>query len=102
VLAHEPPGRDAPGTAAIESAICARVGGVTLRLYGHTHEYQHNETNAIIAGNAGAPLSFGAVYGFVVVEQRADGNVIVTAYELGRPSTIVDSFVLTPAGAPAP
>jgi hypothetical protein len=100
VIAHEPAGRrDAPGSVLIESAIRARAGGVTLRLYGHTHEYQHQSANAIIVGNAGAPLaSATGHYGFVVVDQRADGNLVVTAYEIGRPPMVVDTFAVTPAG----
>lgn len=101
VIAHEPAGRrEAPGSPFIEDAIRARPGGVTLRLYGHTHEYSHPLPNAIITGNAGAPLaSLSGSYGFVVVAQRADGNLVVTAYDVGRPPMVVDSFVLTPAGA---
>ena len=101
VIAHEPPGdREAPGSVAIETSLRARVGGVTLRLYGHTHEYRHLSANAIIAGNAGAPLQVATgQYGFVVVDQRADGNLVVTAYSIGHPAMVVDSFVLTPGGA---
>jgi hypothetical protein len=101
VIAHEPPGRrEAPGSVAIEDAIRARPGGVTLRLYGHTHEYRHQSANAVIVGNAGAPLaSATGTYGFVVVEQRADGDLVVTAYNIGRPAMVADSFVLTPAGS---
>lgn len=101
VIAHEPPGnRQAPGSVAIESAVRARPTGVTLRLYGHTHEYRHVSANAIIAGNAGAPLaSASGEYGFVVVEQRADANLVVTAYTIGHPAMVADSFVLTPGGA---
>ena len=101
VIAHEPPGdRQAPGSVAIESAVSARAGGVTLRLYGHTHEYRHLLGNAIIAGNAGAPLaSATGQYGYVVVDQRADGDLVVTAYTIGRPAMVADSFVLTPGGA---
>ena len=100
VIAHEPAGRrEAPGSRFIEAAIAGRPGGVTLRLYGHTHEYQHLAPNAIIAGNAGAPLaSLSGHYGFVLVDQRADGNLVVTAYEIGSPPMVVDTFVLTPRG----
>jgi hypothetical protein len=100
VVAHEPPGpREAPGSAAIESAIAARPGGVTLRLYGHSHLYEHPHPNAIITGNAGAPLSsFAGCYGFAGIAQRDDGNLVVTAYDVGRPPMVVDSFVLTPGG----
>jgi hypothetical protein len=103
VIAHEPPTSDpGPGSAIIENALRTRAGGVTLRLYGHTHDYRRIATNAIISGNAGAPLSgSGGTYGFVVVEQRADGNVGVTAYDIGRPPMVAASFVLRPDGTSA-
>ncbi len=102
IAAHEPAGeRQAPGSAPIETAIAARPGGVTLRLYGHTHEYRHLAANAVINGNAGAPLSSRrGTYGFATVEQRDDGNLVFTAYDVGTPPMVSDSFVLTPAGAP--
>ena len=55
--AHVPPTAPdlAPGTTPIENAL--RAHPVTLRLYGHSHEYRHFTANAIITGNAGAPLS---------------------------------------------
>ena len=100
VAAHEPPGnREAVGSPFIEASIAARRGGVTLRLYGHTHEYRHAAANAVISGNAGAPLaSTSGSYGVVMVDQRADGNLVVTAYDVGRPPMVADSFVVTPAG----
>ncbi len=100
VIAHEPPADPGPGTAAIEDMIRTRAGGVSMRFYGHTHNYQHVLPNATITGNAGAPLSGGGYYGFVVVEQRADGNLVVTAYEVGRPPMVRDTFVVQPNGMP--
>jgi hypothetical protein len=71
-----------------------------MRLYGHTHEYRRISTNAVISGNAGAPLEVPtSSYGFLMVQQRSDGNVVVTAYDVGTPPTIRDSFVVTPQGA---
>lgn len=101
VAAHEPAGeREAPGSAPIEAAIAARAGGVTLRLYGHTHEYRHLSANAVINGNAGAPLSsMRGTYGFAVVEQRSDGNLVFTAYDVGTPPMVSDTFVLAPDGS---
>jgi len=102
VAAHEPAGeREAPGSVPIEDAIAAR-GGVTLRLYGHTHEYRRLAPNAVINGNAGAPLSSRrGTYGFALVEQRDDGNLVVTAYDVGTPPMVHDSFVLAPDGTPS-
>lgn len=98
VIAHEPPSDPGPGTVDIENAITARTGGVTLRLYGHVHKYDHPLPNAIVTGNAGAPLSGFDTYGFALIEQRADDNIVVTSYAIGTPPTPIDSFVLTPDG----
>jgi hypothetical protein len=101
VVAHEPPTAQVigPGSAAIETAMRARTGGVTLRLYGHTHEYRRINPNGVVSGNAGAPLYMPTdQYGFVMVDQRADGNIIVTAYNVGRPPTVNESWVVTPSG----
>jgi hypothetical protein len=98
VIAHEPPDNAGPGTSEIETAITARTGGVTLRLYGHVHEYAHPLPNAIITGNAGAPLQNYTTYGFAVVDQRADGNVVVTSYNVGTPPSVMETFVLAPDG----
>jgi hypothetical protein len=99
VIAHEPPTSVGPGTSDIENQIAARPGGVTMRLYGHRHRYEHVLPNATITGNAGAPLD-GVTnwYGFVLIDQRADGNLTVTSYEVGNPPTVFESFVLTPGG----
>jgi hypothetical protein len=98
VIAHEPPSDPGPGTTDIENAIATRTGGVTLRLYGHVHKYDHPLPNAIVTGNAGAPLSGFDTYGFALIEQRADDNIVVTSYAIGTPPTPIDSFVLTPDG----
>jgi hypothetical protein len=100
VLAHEPPDSSRPsGSDAIEQAMMRRSGGITLRLYGHVHNYQHPLPNAIVTGNAGAPLTgTGSYFGFVIVQQQEDANLVVTAYEIGSPPMVRDSFVLTPEG----
>ena len=105
VVAHEPPTSNTipPGTMPIEAALALRTGGITLRLYGHVHFYRHTNTNSVVVGNGGAPLSgtsSGAVYGFTVVRQRADGDIVVTAYEVGTPPMVMESFVLHPDGTP--
>ena len=102
VVLHESPDAIGPpaGAPAIEQLVQASGTPVTLHLYGHTHEYRHGRPNIVVSGNAGAPLAnAGGSYGFVIVSQRADGNVVVTAYDVGTPPMVVDSFVLTPAGA---
>ena len=100
VISHIPPSSQrAPASVrTIEDAINARPGGVTLRLYGHTHEYRKLATNAVIVGNGGAPLGGSGNYGFVMVDQRADGDVSVVAYEIGNPPLLRDAFVVHPDG----
>ena len=97
VVAHEPPTSPGPppGSVPIETAISARSPAVTLRMYGHTHDYRQIDTNAVIAGNAGAPLSgTNGTYGFASVMQRADGDIVVTEYSIGRPPMAMGSFVV--------
>ncbi|TAK32428.1 MAG: hypothetical protein EPO40_02590 [Myxococcaceae bacterium] len=58
IVAHEPPdAREAPGTMPIEAQLAMRPGGVTMRLYGHYHEFSHRPAKLFITGNAGAPLA---------------------------------------------
>ncbi len=105
VIAHEPPTSPGipPASDTIEQAVAARAGGVTLRFYGHTHTYRRLFPNGVITGNAGAPLDGSAsAYGFVMVDQRADGNIVVTQYEIGRPPMAVASFVVHADGTNAP
>lgn len=103
VVAHEPPDAIGPpaSSATIEAAIAARPGRVSLRLYGHTHEFRPVTPNGVVTGNAGAPLATGATYhGFVIVQQRDDGNLQITEYEVGSAApTAACSFIVTPAGA---
>ncbi len=70
----------------------------TLFLFGHVHEYSKIGDNRVVTGNGGAPLDSGE-YGYLYVEQRADGNVVATEYAMGGGSP-VDSFVVTPDGKP--
>ena len=99
VIAHETPTDRGPGSLAIEEAVRLRPMPVTLRMFGHFHTYRHLEANAIVVGNAGAPLSTsGSRFGFTIVEQRADGNIVVTAYTVGHPPMVEDTFVLRPDG----
>jgi hypothetical protein len=100
VIAHEPPSDPGPGTSAIEDAMMLRAGGISMRFYGHVHEYSRYGFNATVTGNAGAPLSGSSYYGFIVVEQRDDGNLVVNAYEASHPPIVRDSFVVQPDGSP--
>jgi hypothetical protein len=99
ILRHEPPGQtDAPGRAPSD-AIIAKYP-VTLAIYGHKHEYRRVAANAVISGNAGAPLACGG-YGFLYVVQRPDGNVQVEEHRHDT-GDAVDAWIVTPTGAAAP
>ncbi len=68
----------------------------TLELLGHTHEYRHEDTQHVISGNAGAPLSTGT-YGLLMVEQQTNGNITVT--ELDESSgNATDTWTVSPTG----
>jgi hypothetical protein len=99
VVRHEPTGESqSPGTQPSDAIIDQYP--VTLKLFGHNHEYRHVTTNSVISGNGGANLrTQGTYYGYLMVEQQTNGNVSVTAYDIstGMP---VDTFVVTANGAP--
>lgn len=103
VIRHQPtPDAGKPSTAAGIAGSNAILAGhpVTLYLYGHVHEYNHLTVNAVVTGNAGAPLDAGN-YGWITVTQAPDATITVKAYQLasGLP---VDAWAVTPAGAQAP
>jgi hypothetical protein len=99
VLRHEPPGQtDAPGRAPSDAIIAAHP--LTLGIFGHKHEYRRIGANAVISSNAGAPLACGT-FGFLYVVQRPDGNVQVEERRQDN-GEIVDAWVVTPTGGPAP
>ena len=105
VVAHVPPTAtdDAPGTNIIEMKLAARPGGVTLRLYGHTHDFRRIQVNGVITGNAGAPLnSMTATYGFAMIDQRADGAIQVTEYEAGGMPVPMSTFAVRANGTAMP
>jgi hypothetical protein len=99
VVRHEPTESSTSSLAGVSASDAILAGApVTLHLYGHTHEYRHPSANKVISGNAGAPLAAGWTrYGFVVVRERDDGNIAVSAYDAstGMP---YDSWAVTPAG----
>jgi hypothetical protein len=101
VSRHEQTGDpDAPG-AAPSDAIIAQYP-VTLKMFGHAHEYRRISDNAVISGNGGANLrTQGTYYGYLIVEQHSNGDITVTAYDIstGMP---VDTWAVTPGGRNAP
>ncbi len=99
VAMHEPPDAFGPPAGATEAESIMAGHAITLRLYGHTHEYSHQSPNILVQGNGGAPLrSPSGTYGFADVQQRSDGNIVVTEYNIGSPPMVASSFVMTPGG----
>jgi hypothetical protein len=83
VVRHEPASGShgtAPGAQPSEALL---IGGAayTLELLGHTHEYRHADLRHVISGNAGAPVSGGSHYGFLLIQQGADGKLTATEYD---------------------
>lgn len=69
---------------------------VSIVLSGHNHKYEHAVgSREVIIGTGGAPLVTGARFGYLTVEQREDGKLALTRWDLtaGAP---VDSDLLTP------
>jgi hypothetical protein len=104
VVRHEPDnshGTGAPGLAPTTNLIKGSTH--TLLLEGHSHEYYHvRGTNEVISGNGGAPpTGGGSNYGFLLVEQLADGNIAVS--EVSEASgNITDTWKVTAAGQLVP
>jgi hypothetical protein len=100
---HEPPAdTTAPGVSPSEKLL--DQAPFTLELLGHTHEYRRVDTRRVISGNGGAPLqpntAFGN-YGYLLVEQQANGDLSVS--EMDEATDLpVDTFRVTPTGQAAP
>jgi hypothetical protein len=110
VVRHEPSnghGYGAPGLAPSDALL--QSSKHTLLVEGHSHEYRHSAgSNEVISGNGGAPLGgtesgsvYGSYYGFLLVEQLADGNIAVSEIQesSGNPT---DKWTVTPSGQSAP
>jgi hypothetical protein len=82
VVRHEPATNthgSAPGAQPSEALLPG--ASFTLELMGHTHEYRHEDLQHVISGNAGAPISGGSHYGFLLIEQGSDGKLTATEYD---------------------
>jgi hypothetical protein len=100
IVRHEPADTtETPGVTPSETAM--QAAPYTLALLGHSHEYRHVDTQHVISGNAGAPLSGSSNYGLLLVQQETNGNITVTEYDQvsGAP---LDLWSVTPTGQPAP
>ncbi len=73
----------------------------TLHLTGHTHEFRQDHWNdgsgrTFIIGNGGAPLAQNFTwYGYATVEQVANGNLVLTAYD-AMTNNPMGSFTVAP------
>ena len=96
VVRHEP--SDTPQTPGVvpSDAIMASHP-VTLKLYGHAHEYRRVAINAVISGNGGAPMRTAGNFGYLIVRQLASGNIAVTEFAQGSDMPL-DTWTLNPAG----
>jgi hypothetical protein len=76
VVRHEAASANtAPGVTPSENILSMHP--YTLAIVGHTHTYERSGPREVIIGNGGAPLTGGKNYGFGVVNQRADGAIVV-------------------------
>ncbi len=96
VMRHEPVSdSQAPGVTPSETAI--KAAPFTLELLGHTHEYNHVDTQHVISGNAGAPLSGGGSYGLLIIEQLTSGDINVTEIDEAT-GNATDTWTVSPTG----
>lgn len=102
VVRHEPNnghGTGAPGLVPTTSMLDSTQ--YTLLLEGHSHEYYHaSGTNEVISGNGGAPLN-GSHYGLLLVEQQADGNLVVSEIDEATGNQL-DTWKVSPTGQAVP
>jgi hypothetical protein len=68
----------APGTTPSEAIVKAH--SFTLEICGHSHTYRRRD-NRVVFGNGGAPLTGDKDYGYGLVQQRADGVIVVDAID---------------------
>ena len=77
VMRHEPPDTtETPGVTPSENII--HQFPLTLELLGHSHYYRRVDTQHVICGNGGAPISgggHGSNYGFLMITQQNDGSL---------------------------
>ena len=96
VIRHEASNdQSAPGVGPSDALMMGAP--LTVGFFGHTHVYQRIDPSHIIAGNGGAPLDSGTQYGFVLVKQRVDGKLSLSAIDqaTGNP---IDAWAVTPDG----
>ncbi len=100
VVRHEPSDDPtAPGVTPSDALLNAAP--FTLELLGHSHEYRKLDSQHVISGNGGAPLSGHGSFGFLMIDLRADGTVSVSEIDAstGMPK---DNYRITAVGRAAP
>jgi hypothetical protein len=101
LVRHEAPTvTDAPGVSPSEMVVLGHP--FTMELLGHSHEFSRLDTKHLISGNAGAPLANmgnGTNYGFVLVEQQADGVLQLSEIDEAT-GNVTEAWKVTPAGDP--
>ena len=98
VMRHEASNdQSAPGVGPTDTLLMGAP--LTVGFFGHTHVYQRIDPSHVIAGNGGAPLDSGTQYGFVLVKQRPDGNLSLTAIDqaTGNPDRRLGGHARGPA-----
>jgi hypothetical protein len=94
VVRHEPPSvTQTVGVAPSETIIHRHP--LTLELLGHFHRYQRIDGKHLISGNAGAPLSSGAHYGYLLVDLMTNGNLAVSEIDQAT-GEVTDTFTVCP------
>jgi hypothetical protein len=97
IVRHVPPSTTAPGVTESETLIHAAP--YTIELLGHFHEYKRLDAQHVISGNGGAPSRAGEVagFGYLLVEQQANGNLSATEFDQTTGNAI-DTWMITPDG----
>ncbi|HZS36218.1 MAG TPA: metallophosphoesterase [Polyangia bacterium] len=94
---HVPPGTSAPGVNESEALLAAAP--FTVELLGHAHEYRRVDAKHVISGNGGAPSRATEIagFGFLLIEQEANGNLAATEFD-ETTGNAIDTWKLTPTG----
>ena len=99
VFRHEPSSADqAPGTTPSDAIIQAHA--YTLLIVGHTHRYRHFfRSREVVIGLGGAPITSGDDFGYLIVAQAPNSDVVVSEYDY-MTGEANDTFAVKPDGTP--
>jgi len=100
IVRHQPSDdTDAPGVVESDQILAGKP--LTVGFYGHHHYYERTDVQHVVVGNGGAALTRASFYGYLFVEQRFDGTLTLTAFEVPM-GMARDTWRVTAAGKPAP